>query len=406
MPLRFADDVAPSPDAARLARLLFAKTGAAGPGASLADYYRVQSSGRLDVEGRILAPVTLPLPRANYASQPMGGSAQSAFAAAAAVLESRDVVAAHACDGIAFLYVGETESRPGFALWPHRSTVTVAGRRVPYYVHAADAGDSDAVGVHCHEFGHLLGLPDAYGAAHLSGCGDFCVMAIGHRGGPTSGARSPFSMCAWCRMRLGWIDPVEVDPRTAQRVRLKPISSGGGAVVVPLTPRTDEYLLLEARRREGFDAELPSAGLLVWHVGGAAPPGKGPFGGYVELVAAHGVDCIDSALVHTGEIAFPTRRARDLTPDTTPSVRATATDAFPAYLTSIDAEADGSVVLTIGVPRVVAQAAPAPAARSPLDGDGFVVRVDPITGVPVKLFTVGGDVPPLPVPADGGAGRR
>jgi len=406
VPIRFADDVAPSPDAARLTRLLFATTRQEGAGASLADYFRVQSSGRLAVVGRVLDPVTLPLPRAKYEAQPMGGSDRSAFAAAAALVEKRDLASVRLADGLAFLYVGAPETRPSFALWPHRSTVSIAGRRVPYYVHAADAGDADSIGVHCHEFGHLLGLPDAYGAAHLAGCGDFCVMSIGHRGGPATGARSPFSMCAWCRMRLGWIDPVEVDPRAAQRVTLRPISRGGGALIVPLSPRTDEYLLLETRRREGFDAELPSAGLLVWHVGGAAPPGKGQYAGAVELVAAHGVACIESALVRTDEIAFPTSRARDLTPDTRPFVRAVASDGFRAFLTSMETQPDGAVALTIGVPRIVAQAAPPAPPSSPLDGEGFVVRTDPVTGRPVKLFLGrNADAAAFPASVDGD-GRR
>jgi M6 family metalloprotease-like protein len=408
VPLRFADDTAPSPDAAHLTRLLFAKTKELGAGASLADYFRAQSFGRLAVDGRVLDAVTLPEPRAKYSVQPMGGSSDSAFAAAAAALEARDAASVRGVDGFAFLYVGEPETRSGFALWPHRSIVTVGGRRVPYYVHAANAADADAIGVHCHEFGHLLGLPDAYGAAHLAGCGDFCLMSIGHRGGPTSGARAPFSMCAWCRMRLGWIDPVVVDPRTPQRLRLRPMTRAGDALLVPLTPRTDEYLLIEARRREGFDAELPSAGLFVWHVGGAAPPGKGQYGAYVELVAAHGVDCIDSALVRTDEIAFPTARARDLTPDTTPFVRTSARDGFRAFVTSIDALEGGAVALTLGVERRVAQTPPAPAPDSAPDADGVVVRVDPITGRAMKFYLSAGkdgDAPPFPVPA-GGDGRR
>jgi M6 family metalloprotease-like protein len=408
VPLRFADDAGPSPDAARLTRLLFSKSRENGPGASVADYYRAQSFGRFALEGRVLEPVTLPLPRSKYAAHPMGGGIDSAFAAAAKLLEAREGAATRSIDGLAFLYVGAPETRSGFALWPHRANVTIGSRRVPYYVHAAGGADSDAIGVHCHEFGHLLGLPDAYGAAHLAGCGDFCVMAIGHRGGPKFGARSPLSLCAWCRMRLGWIDPVVVDPRTPQRLRLRPPTrSFGEALLVPLTPRTDEYLLVEVRRREGFDAELPSSGLFVWHVGGAAPPGKGRYGGYVELVAAHGVDCIDSAFVRTDEIAFPTARARDLTPDTRPGVRSTAPGAFDVYLTSIESRPDGSVAFTLGVPKAVTQSPPAAAPTSPLDGDGYVVRVDPVTGRSVKLY-VGplkdGELPTA-VPLDGD-GRR
>jgi M6 family metalloprotease-like protein len=405
VPLRFADDVAPAPDAARLTRLLFAKSGVAGAGASLADYYRAQSFGRLEVTGRVLEPVTLPEPRAHYASQPMGGAPDSAFAAAADLLAARDASAVSGADGIAFLYAGEAETRPGFALWPHRSAVTVAGRRLPYYVHATSDRGADAIGVHCHEFGHLLGLPDAYGAAHLTGSGDFCLMAIGHRGGGSTGARAPFSMCAWCRMRLGWIEPVAVDPRTPQRLRLDAVSRAPDqALLVPLTPRTDEYLLLEVRRREGFDAELPSAGLLVWHVGGGAAPGRGAYGNYVELVAAHGIDCVDATMLRTSEIAFPTQRARDITPQTQPTVRASAGDGFAPFLTDIEALGDGSVALTLGVNSCVRQPLPKPEPVTAPDDEGFVVRTDPVTGAAVRLYVGTGEAPPMPLPA--GTGER
>jgi immune inhibitor A peptidase M6 len=273
-------------------------------------------------------------------------------------------------------------------------------------VHAA--GDGTAIGVHCHEFGHLLGLPDAYGAGHVTGCGDFCLMAIGHRGGPTDGARSPFSLCAWCRMRMGWSEPVVLDPRVAQRVRLSPSDRSGDVAVVPLSPRTDEYLLLEVRNRTGFDAELPDAGLLVWHVGGAATPGQGRYGTYADLVEAHGLDRVDASLVRTDEIAFPTRRAHDLTPETVPAVRPAAPDGLPAWITDIGRAPGGCVDVTLGVVRRVHQAAPDPASEPPADGDGFVVRTDPITGAEVRLYV--GEAPdgrvPLPQPATGGEERR
>ena len=402
VPIRFADDAAAPADPAALTRLLFGKTGTQGAGASLADYYRAQSRGRLDVSGAVTETVTLPKSRSAYASHPMGGSPGSAFVEAAALAEAHDPAALRTADGIAFLYGGAPETRPSFALWPHRATVTVGGRRVPYYVHAV--GDGAAIGVHCHEFGHLLGLPDAYGAGHITGCGDFCLMSIGHRGVPVQGARSPFSLCAWCRVRLGWSEPVVLDPRVGQRVRISPAD----VAVVPLSPRTDEYILHEVRRREGFDAELPDAGLLVWHVGGAATRGQGRYGAYADLVEAHGLDRVDASLVRTGEIAFPTSRARDLTPDTQPTVRSAAADGLTAYLTDIAAAPGGCVDVTLGVAVRVRQAPPEPLPEPAAGSDGFVVRVDPITGAEVRLYA--GDAPDGPVPApmqaSGGEERR
>ncbi len=386
VPLRFADDRDDGVARTALERFYFARTGTSGAGASLADYFADQSGGALRVEGAVAEAVRLDAPRGAYDRAGMGGGRDSPFAAAAQALAARDGAdALRSFDGIAFVYDGAVEAVPGRALWPHRAVVTLGGRRLPYYVHSADCAVGGEIGEHCHEFGHLLGLPDMYGAAHRTGAGDFCLMAIGHRGAAPEGARAPFSLCAWCRVQLGWLPTVVVDPRTPQRLRLAPVGTRGAhAVVVPLTPRSDEYLLLAARERRGFDARLPSAGLFVWRVGGAGTPGQGRYRARVDLVEAHGVDTFDAALVRPGEIAFPTARARDLTPDTQPSTRSAAPGAFRVDLTDIERAADGSVCVTLGVPRDVRQAAPEPYDAGGREPGGYP-RLDPVTGERVLL---------------------
>ena len=403
VPLRFAGEAAPSLDARVLSESLLARTGRAGRGASLADYFAAQSHGRLTVEGDVLPAVTLPSARTHYGEMPMGAHDGSAFEDAARVLETTvGERTLEGFDGVAFLHGGAHEKRAGFALWPHRSTIALGARRVPYYVHAVPASGPVSIGVHCHEFGHLLGLPDAYGAGHRTGSGDFCLMAIGHRGGPLDGGASPFSVCAWCRVQLGWADPVVLDPRVPQRLRLRPVESARDQVaVVPLNARSDEYLLLESRARIAFDAELPSAGLLVWRVGGRPTPGQGTYGTHVDLVEAHGIDVFDAALVRPEEVAFPTARAQDLTPTTVPHVRPTLRSGFEVHLTSIVREPDGSVVLTLGVPSSPRQSPPAATPRESPDPEGFVVREDPVTGDETRFYVgpLHGVPQPAPPPA-------
>lgn len=386
VPLRFADDDAPVARGAALRRLLFERTGTEGAGASLADYYDAQSLGRLRVFGQVFEPVTLRLDRRHYAQQPLGAHGRSPFAEAAKQLEGREdarLLADH--DGIAFLYEGAPEKRAGLALWPHRSTVEVGGRRLPYYVHAVGQPKSGAIGVHCHEFAHLLGLPDTYGVGHRTGCGDFCLMGIGHRGGPKTGERSPFSLCAWCRMRLAWLEPVSVDPRTLQRLRLEPVSSGRReTLLIPFTRDARAFLLLENRTRVGFDAELPSSGLLVWRLGCAPTRGQGRYGGYQDLVEAHGIDVFDASLVRTEEIAFPTDRAQSLTPDTTPALWSGVPGSFEVHLSDIRRTGD-AIDVTIGPSRAAGQRPPRPISTSEPDADGVVVRRDPITGDEVRF---------------------
>lgn len=402
VPLRFAGETK-SVDTDRLRDAMFS-AGGTGPGASLADYYRDQSYGFLDVSGDVLPPVELQAARAAYAAKAMGGVEGSAYAEAAAALAARMTAGELAAyDGISFIYRGPAESRPGFALWPHRATVQIHGRRIAYYVLAADGGEGFQIGVHCHEFGHLLGLPDTYGAGHRTGHGDFCLMALGHRGGGRSGSASPFSLCVHCRSTLGWVTPRVIDPQTPQRIRLRPIGSDRTqAVIVPVSATSREHLLLEVRARRGFDAELPSEGLFVWRVGGRGTPGQGVDTMPVDLVEAHGIDVFDASLVRTGEIAFPTARARDVTPETSPA-SGPAREAMTPWITDIVREDDGSVVFTIGVRRAVRQRAPQPSAEELPPPGATVVRMDPVTGEAVT-FPGGGSS--VDAPGSSGAGRR
>jgi hypothetical protein len=129
----------------------------------------------------------------------------------------------------------------------------------------AEVGRFSSFGVLCHEFGHLLGLPELYapgGSAH-EGIGVWGLMGqgtwVGH------GKRPPH-LCAWSKLRLGWVD-VETIDRTTIGVTLPAVRTTPRVLKIPAAPdRPWEYYLLENRTREGADARLPGAGLLVWHV--------------------------------------------------------------------------------------------------------------------------------------------
>lgn len=381
-----AEDTDTAADALR--RLLFELTGAAEPGASVADYVLAQSYGRLHLEGRVFPPVRLPDERETYAERRMGAGPQSAFQVALDALAEREgEETLTGFDGFAFLYPGPAETRPGRALWPHRSTARLGRRHVPYYVHVLGAADDGGIGVHCHEFGHLIGLPDLYGQGHRTGVGDFCLMALGHRGGGESGERLPFQLSAWSRLRLGWVQATVLDPRVTRRVRLAPVDRDPTqVVVVPLDRESSEYLLLEVRVPRGFDRQLPSHGLLVWHVGGEGTPGQGVYRSHVDLLEAHGVDVFDASLRRTDHVAFPTARARHLTPDTLPGLPPQGPRHLPVFLTDIERCADGSVEFTLGVRDRVQQAAPKPIDAIVLDDQGFTREVDPITRHTVRFY--------------------
>jgi len=132
---------------------------------------------------------------------------------------------------------------------------------------------AEAAGAMCHEYGHVLGLPDLYNTAYLrqadplpeedsAGIGAWGVMGRGARG--WNGDDGPNSFCAWSRARLGWAQVTTLS-QAPQDISLPPVGLGGSVLQVPLG--RGEYFLLEYRTRQGcyYDRAIPGEGLLIWH---------------------------------------------------------------------------------------------------------------------------------------------
>ena len=121
------------------------------------------------------------------------------------------------------------------------------------------------IGVYAHELGHGFGLPDLYDIDNSSkGVGRWCLMAYGGWNG-TSGS-SPAHPCAWSRIQMGFASSTNVSgillnqaiPNVEQGGPIYRLWTSGAA--------NPEYFLVENRQKIGYDLELPSSGLLVWHI--------------------------------------------------------------------------------------------------------------------------------------------
>ncbi len=134
------------------------------------------------------------------------------------------------------------------------------------------------VGVFCHEFAHLIGLPDLYDRTPAeqpdsSGVGNWCLMAHGNYGGDDEHADRPVSLSAWCKERLGWANIRRVT-QNQQPIEFQPVAVGNEILRfdVPGT-NGDEYFLVEYRcngvdrigGRINWDRDLPCEGLAIWH---------------------------------------------------------------------------------------------------------------------------------------------
>ncbi len=126
----------------------------------------------------------------------------------------------------------------------------------------------------CHEFAHVLGLPDLFDqtaltvaeldpAADSAGIGNWGIMGWGTLGWGVEDGPNAFS--AWSLATLGWVEVVEVEGSIAG-LEIGEIFSDRKAYKIPLTQ--DEYFLLEYRRADGsyYNRNIPQDGLLIWHV--------------------------------------------------------------------------------------------------------------------------------------------
>lgn len=132
----------------------------------------------------------------------------------------------------------------------------------------------------CHEFGHVLGLPDLFDQSSVTrgneldpaedsaGIGKWGIMGLGTLGWGVEDGPNAFS--AWSLMTLGWLGQdnenlVEVT-QSQRSVVIEQIDRGGEVYKVPLSP--EEYFLIENRQATGsyYNRNVPAGGLLVWHV--------------------------------------------------------------------------------------------------------------------------------------------
>jgi len=133
-----------------------------------------------------------------------------------------------------------------------------------------DAVSLTEIGVYAHEFGHQLGWPDLYDATVLGGGtnlgpGNWCLMATGAYGGDSRSPARPTHPCAWAKVDAGWASVVNL--ATDGDATFQPIETSNRAYRLWFQGEdSDEFFLLENRRRVGFDPPLPREGPPVWRL--------------------------------------------------------------------------------------------------------------------------------------------
>ncbi len=170
-------------------------------------------------------------------------------------------------------FAGANSGVWSYGLWPHSSSLSSAvdlgnGKKV-YRYQISDIGTSLEIGTFCHENGHLLcGFPDLYdyGSDSSGGAGKFCLMGSGNWNGSPQGA-NPAQLCAYLKRASGWATTVELTSTTNLSASVSASGADFNKFYRYQKPGVStEYFLIENRQKSGHDADLPGAGIAIWHI--------------------------------------------------------------------------------------------------------------------------------------------
>lgn len=258
---------------------------------SVTQYFKDQSDNQFDPKFEILGHVELNNTRAYYGahSYTWGNDVRCG------------TMVAHACQGISgvdwtkfdndnngeidaviviYAGVGEASSDVSDAIWPCRWQIYGSDYGYKYVNVSAGSGTKrvnnfgvfnelsgfdnskiDGIGTVCHEFSHVLGLPDYYATDYSNhfGMGDWSLMDGGCY---NNEGYTPCAYASYERMFMGWRTLEDAVPGTTYRIADNSTAKG---IKIP-TDDANEYYILDNIQKTGWNEYAPNSGLLVTHV--------------------------------------------------------------------------------------------------------------------------------------------
>lgn len=124
------------------------------------------------------------------------------------------------------------------------------------------------IGTFCHEFSHILGLPDFYNTSSGSGLTPGS-MSLMDRGIIWTKVDVRPGYAAFEKEQVGWLEipTLEISASvTLEPLNRRSISTGKLRAFKITVPGTQSYYYFENRQAENWDQFLPGTGLLIYHV--------------------------------------------------------------------------------------------------------------------------------------------
>lgn len=259
---------------------------------SVKDYFKAQSAGQFELDFDVVGICQLKNPCSYYGGNDaytgddlrageMVAEACQWAATQGVDFSQYDWDGDGEVDQVFVLYAGKGEADGGAesTIWPHEFALSYSdygkslsfnGVKVDTYACSAELngrGKLGGIGTFCHEFSHCMGFPDFYDTSYSGwfGMGDYDLMCAGNY---NNDGKCPAGYSAYEKHECGWITfqdvtHIEEDLHVAG---LKAISEGGSAYVIKNKAHEDEYYIVENRQNTGWDAYLPSEGVMITHV--------------------------------------------------------------------------------------------------------------------------------------------
>ena len=340
---------------------------------SVRDYYYDNSMGAFDPQFDIVGPVKI-----NYSKYDAGGSGNGQVLAAAAckAADSQVDFSKYDRDGdgtadmVFFIYAGYGANFSGNnsdLLWPHASKmfgVRLDGVSLGRYACSTEmygregSNVLDGIGTICHEFSHVLGLPDEYDTDYASSGGQSinpATWSIMAGGSYRNKSRTPVGYTLYERYALGFATPQLIEAPGQFTLDALNTSNTGYRINSSIP---NEFFLLENRQQTRWDAYLAGHGMIVTRVDSTNTKvwedndiNCNPAHNYLEILRAKPQTKTSGSTTTVTDSQgdpFPgSGNVTELTNRTTPSIRSWTQAPTPLEIKDIAESADGVISFSV-----------------------------------------------------------
>ena len=315
---------------------------------SVRDYYRDNSNGMFVPTFDVVGPVKVN--RSQYYVNGTRNGIQLMIDACTAAdsrvnFKDYDVNGDGVVDMIYFIFAGlgsYVQGNDSRLLWPHQSDISYYGnvRKDGVYLGRYACSNEllggtewsvlEGIGTMCHEFSHVLGLPDFYDTNNIydGRCVHPDTWSVMAGGADFNYGRMPCCFSLFERYALGFANPQVISEAGTYSLEALHSSNTGYRLK---TPEKKESFYIENRQKVKWDSALPGHGMLIFRVdstGQAAwelenSVNDNPNHPYYELLRAGGVKSNNiSVSVGASSDPFPgTSRVTAINNETQPSLK-------------------------------------------------------------------------------------